>query len=69
MTNQYLKVEGYENLYRDFSTGAIINTESPEKNKLSKTINSVINDINNLKEELSEIKSLLRTIVANGINS
>jgi len=69
MINQYLKVEGHENLYRDPFTGAIINNELPEKNKLSKTINTVINDINNLKEELSEIKSLLRTIVANGINS
>jgi predicted transcriptional regulator len=69
MVEQYLKVEGYENLYRDPSTGAIINTEIPQKNKLSKTITTVVDDINNLKEELSEIKSLLKTIVENGIRS
>jgi predicted transcriptional regulator len=68
MTN-YIKVEGHENLYRDSSTGAIINKEIPSKNKLSTTVNAVVDDLNNLKNEISEIKSLLKSIVENGIRS
>ena len=67
--SNYIKVEGYENLYRDSSTGAIINKEIPAKNKLSTTVNDVISDLNNLKNEISEIKSLLKSIVENGIRS
>jgi predicted transcriptional regulator len=67
--SNYIKVEGYENLYRDSSTGAIINKEIPSKNKLSITVNTVVDDINNLKNEISEIKSLLKSIVENGIRS
>lgn len=67
--SNYIKVEGYENLYRDSSTGAIINKEIPAKNKLSTTVNTVVADINNLKNEISEIKSLLKSIVENGIRS
>jgi predicted transcriptional regulator len=65
----YIKVEGHENLYRDSSTGAIINKEIPSKNKLSTTVNAVVDDLNNLKNEISEIKSLLKSIVENGIRS
>ena len=67
--SNYIKVEGYENLYRDSSTGAIINKEIPAKNKLATTVNTVVADINNLKNEISEIKSLLKSIVENGIRS
>lgn len=67
--NNYIKVEGHENLYRDPSTGAIVNTGVPAKNTLSKTVNTVVDDINNLKNEISEIKSLLKSIVENGIRS
>lgn len=67
--SNYIKVEGYENLYRDSSTGAIINKEIPTKNKLATTVNTVVADINNLKNEISEIKSLLKSIVENGIRS
>jgi hypothetical protein len=67
--SNYIKVEGYENLYRDSFTGAIINKEIPSKNKLSTTFNAVVDDLNNLKNEISEIKSLLKSIVENGIRS
>jgi len=69
MNNSYIKVSGHENLYRDSRTGAIVNTESPPKKNLSKLVTNAVEDINNLKEELSEIKSLLKTIVENGIRS
>jgi len=64
--NNYIKVKGHENLYRDSFTGAIINTEVPRKNSISNKFNTAIEDINNLKEEISEIKSLLRELIRNG---
>lgn len=67
--NDYIKVKGYENLYRDPKTGAIINNEKPSRNNLSNKFASISSDINNLKEEVSEIKSLLRHLIENGIKS
>lgn len=64
--NNYLKVKGYEGLYRDPSTGAIINTQKPVKRKFTDTFNTAIEDINNLKEEISEIKHLLKELIKNG---
>ena len=66
MDNRYLKVEGHENLYRDAFTGAIVNTDKPASKNFSKQFTNAIDDINTLKEELSEIKQLLREIVRNG---
>ena len=66
MDNRYLKVEGHENLYRDSLTGAIVNTDKPAPRNFSKQFTNAIDDINTLKEEISEIKRLLREIVRNG---
>lgn len=63
-----IKVDGHENLYRDPNTGAILNTELPPKKSLSKQFTTAINDINNLKEEMSEIKRLLHEIVRDASN-
>lgn len=63
---KYLKVEGHENLVRDIETGAIINTDKPAPRNFSRTFNNALDDINTLKEEISEIKQLLREIVRNG---
>ena len=61
-----IRVEGHPNLYRDERTGAIVNCdnvgyeqhvrylENREKQK---------RDINDLRKELDEIKSLLRNLV------
>jgi hypothetical protein len=65
---KYLKVEGHDNLVRDLNTGAIINTDKPSRNNLSHTMTNALHDINTLKEELSEIKLLLREIVRNASN-
>jgi|TARA_S200002703_G_C3627928_1_gene192828 hypothetical protein len=65
----YLKVKGHEGLYRDPSTGAIINTERPPKSSLSNTFNSALDDINILKNEVSEIKNLLRELIRNASNT
>lgn len=66
MDSRYLKVEGHENLYRDSLTGAIVNTDKPAPKNFSKQFTNAIDDINTLKEEISEIKRLLREIVRNG---
>jgi hypothetical protein len=63
MDNRYIKVEGHENLYRDSISGAILNTNSPPKKLLANTFNYIVSDINNLKEEISEIKLLLQKIL------
>jgi hypothetical protein len=65
----YIKVKGHENLYRDPTTGAIVNTDVLPKRSLSKQFNTAIEDINNLKEEISEIKSLLRELIRNASNT
>lgn len=64
-----IRVKGHEDLYRDPSTGAIINTRSPNKTRFTETFNTALDDINNLKAELSEIKLLLREIIRNASTS
>jgi hypothetical protein len=64
-----LKVRGYEGLVRDTSSGAIINTNTAElQNYLRQRelaeqkdlqISKQSEDINNMKEEIQEIKSLI----------
>lgn len=61
--NRYIKVEGHKDLYRDSLTGAIVNMNAPPQQSLSKTVNTITTDINNLKEEISEIKLLLQKIL------
>jgi predicted transcriptional regulator len=64
--NDYIKVQGHENLYRDPRTGAIVNTEKPTRNTIASRFSTITSDINNLKEDVSEIKSLLRQLIENG---
>ena len=60
----YLKVEGHDGLVRDVNTGAIINNDDSaiEARRKSKHLSSALEDINMLKNELFEIKSLLKDI-------
>ena len=60
----YLKVEGHDGLVRDINTGAIINNDDSaiEARRKSKHLSSALEDINMLKNELFEIKSLLKEI-------
>ena len=58
-----VKVEGQENLVRDMNTGAIINTAPKPKRKLAEEFKNVQDDLNSLKEEMSEIKSLLKQLI------
>ena len=69
----HLKVKDNDLLYRDVNTGAIINTDrsSFEKYKRSKLkFQNMEQELDQIKCEMSEIKSLLQQIVkSNDSNS
>jgi len=68
----YLKVEGHSHLYRDPKTNSIINRNMSEyqeyvsrkniKNEENQKIQNLEVDIANMKDDLNEIKSLLRSL-------
>lgn len=70
---QYLKVQGHNGLVRDTSSGAIINTNRTEYEEYmqrvrlaeekDQLISQHTNEINNMKNELREIKDLLIRLV------
>jgi hypothetical protein len=69
----YLKVEGYNNLVRDPNTNSIINTNMTEyqqyvarrniKNEENKKLDILESDVTNMKNDLNEIKTLLRSLI------
>ena len=67
----YLKVEGHDGLVRDQKTGAILNLDDSaiEARRKSKHLGYALDDINMLKNEVSEIKSLLRELIQNASNT
>ena len=61
-----IRVEGYTNLYRDEETGAIVNCDTMAYNQYVTSLNSRDSqkrDIDNIKNEISEIKSLLKQLL------
>ena len=70
---KYIKVKGHDHLIRDPKTNSIINTNMSEYNeyisrrdsklKESEKVNNLESDINNMKEDLDEIKLLLRRLI------
>ena len=70
---QYLKVSGHENLVRDMSSKAVINTsmtqyeEYMERRKAKEQEQQLIakqtEEINNLKSDISEIKQMLQLLM------
>ena len=78
MRNQYLKVKDYTSLVRDSSSGAVINTNQSdyeryikqkrlfqERNSQIDQINKHTEEINSIKTDLQEIKSMLLQMVKN----
>ena len=73
MTEEYLKVEGHDNLVRDTHSNAIINTSrsayeaavlrSKNVQKQRDELRDATRQINMLKSEMNEIKSLLIKLV------
>ena len=72
--NDFLKVQGHASLVRDTTTGAILNNNRTEyeeyldrKKKVEAReaeISQHTEDINNIKNELSDIKQLLLQLVS-----
>ena len=72
MTN-FIKVEGNDNLVRDRNTNQIINTNESEyqqyiarrkRKKVEKNkVDNLERDISTLRNEITEIKDLLRSLV------
>ena len=70
---EYAKVEGHSHLLRDSNTNSIINTNMIEyqeylnrrnvKEDENQKIQHLESDVDNIKNDLSEIKSLLRSLV------
>ena len=68
-----LKVEGHESLARDIRSNAIVNTSKSEytiymnrvrsREQQGDQIRNTIKEINLLKKELFEIKSLLKEVI------
>ena len=71
--SEYLKVEGYNNLVRDTKTNAIINTDrtayqmakkrAADAERQRDEIRNASREINNIKCEMHEIKSMLKTLL------
>ena len=61
-----LKVKGHSNLYRDENTGAILNCDQRgylNYIKSRERMSAQRSEIDNIKAELDEIKSLLKQII------
>ena len=68
-----LRVEGHQSLVRDTSSNAVINTSTSEyriymarhraRNKQSDELRNACKEINSLKAELREIKSLITKVL------
>jgi len=66
MMNELISVEGHPNLFRDQKTGAIVNCDNVSYEQYLNSVSSRINskkEIENLKNEIFEIKSLLKELI------
>ena len=66
-----IKVEGYQNLYRDERSGAIVNTDSMAYNQYVTSLEQrelQKKEISEIKNDIDEIKSLLRNLLMNSEN-
>ena len=69
----YLKVEGHGELYRDSTTNSIVNRNTSDynrymsqkktKNEEREKVDTMEQDLAHLKNEINEIKSLLKDLV------
>jgi hypothetical protein len=73
MSENRVKVEGSSSLYKDLSTGVIINTNEDEiiqarerkKSRLARKAEEqeLKNEVSDLKSEISELKELIKQMV------
>ena len=74
---QYIKVEAQDSLVRDISSNAIVNNNkseyenflkiSEQKYREKKEFEKLKTDVNSMKNDLDEIKSMLKSIVRDWI--
>ena len=70
---ELIQVKDYKHLSRDLETGAILNTDmkvaeglrlaKKNRQKTKDQLETNTNDINSIKTELTEIKTMLRTLI------
>jgi len=61
-----IRVKGYQNLYRDENSGAIVNCDSVSYNQYLNTIqnrDSQKKEIDKMKQDIDEIKTLLKELI------
>lgn len=61
-----IKVEGHPHLYRDESSGAIINRNSMEykqRLKVKRSADKQENELKRMREDIDELKNLLKMLV------
>jgi len=73
MTADYARIKDNDSLARDMATGAVINLNINERNEINKRRLAAVvsrneiarqnSEINNIKQELSDIKSLLLDLI------
>jgi|TARA_R110000851_G_scaffold254784_2_gene407363 hypothetical protein len=56
------RVNNEQHLYRDMNTNAVINTDVNKYNELKRRAREK-NEINKLKDEVSELKSLIKELI------
>ena len=71
--SKHIRIEGHSNLYRERSSKGVVNTNAVEYQKymavqLAKKsekikMQTMCDELNTLKDEMSEIKSMLRQIL------
>jgi len=69
----YIKVKGHDGLFRDPNTNSIVNTNMAEyqeyvsrkklKDEECKKLETLESDVTNIKNDLDEIKSMLRSFI------
>ena len=62
-----IRVEGHKNLYRDEKSGAIVNTDSHGFSQYKKSKNIKLTqrqEIDKMKDDIEEIKNLLKQIAS-----
>ena len=74
MSDRFVQVEGHPDLLRDMNSGAIVNRNRSAYDKAKKRaqeaqqsrddIRTATREINNIKSEMHEIKSLLKELVS-----
>lgn len=68
----YIKVKDHDDLVRDPRSSAILNTDNTalqaykEKKARDSKINNMLNEFENMKNDVEEIKSLLKQLVGQG---